>query len=325
VSARCCVALVAFLGCASTPQSEAPAELAVDVYGGLAEAAPALADPTPERVELVVDATRSMLQPAPRGATRHARARAAAAGVLAALEPGSQATLRAVGHREGGACTDSQRLADGLDRGDRALLDARLQGATPRSEASLAAALDQLGSELAGEGTARATRVVLVSDLDEGACGGDLCAAARALVERGAWLQVVPAGDVEPPACLAELLPSPALPPVGAAAGAPFTVLDAGAAPGAASVVAVGRSGDGFVSVPAGLLTLLVHVEPPERIGPFRLAPGASARVRLLDDRAAVPPVRTWRLERGDEAVGRAFPPPERLSTPEPVEDEEAR
>jgi hypothetical protein len=81
-------------------------------------------------------------------------------------------------------------------------------------------------------------------------------------------------------------------------------------------IVAVGRAGEGFVAVPAGVLTLVVHLDPPERVGPFQLAAGAAARVRVLDDATAATPSRTWRLERGEEAVGRAFPPPETLPEP---------
>jgi hypothetical protein len=65
--------------------------------------------------------------------------------------------------------------------------------------------------------------------------------------------------------------------------------------------------------VPAGLVTLLVHLDPPEQIGPFRLGPGQAARVRVVEGREAGRPARIWRIERGDEAVGRAFPPPETL------------
>jgi hypothetical protein len=66
--------------------------------------------------------------------------------------------------------------------------------------------------------------------------------------------------------------------------------------------------------VQAGLITMVVELDPPEMIGPFRVEPGKSARVRLLDYPQARPPARIWRVEREGEAVGRAFPPPETLS-----------
>jgi hypothetical protein len=301
-------------GCAAAPtptQSEdaspggASASLAVDVYGGLDVPGAA---PEQERVELVMDLTRSMLLPAPGGATRLARARHAAAELLASLEAGADVSLRGVGHRAASGCAASERLAEHLARGDAAALDARLRAAQPQAEASLAQTLDEVGRDLEREAAARATRVVVLSDLDD-SCGGDLCAAAARLVERGAWLQLVPTGAAAAPACLAELLPSPALPRASASADAPFTVTSADT-DRALEILAVGRAGDGFVPVPPGVVSLLVHLEPPERIGPFRLDPGDAARVRILDDRSAG---RTWRLERGEEAVGRAFPPPDTL------------
>jgi len=80
-------------------------------------------------------------------------------------------------------------------------------------------------------------------------------------------------------------------------------------------VVAVGRAGGEAIPVPPGLVTLIVQLDPPETIGPFRLAPGGGARVRVLDAPGTASPERTWRIERGNEAVGRAFPPPEKLPT----------
>jgi len=75
-------------------------------------------------------------------------------------------------------------------------------------------------------------------------------------------------------------------------------------------VLIEGRTGADAVSVPAGLVMLAIALDPPERIGPFRLEPGETARVRILDtlDTATS---RIWRIERGDEIVGRAFPPPD--------------
>jgi len=98
-----------------------------------------------------------------------------------------------------------------------------------------------------------------------------------------------------------------------------FRVLAAGDDTNPSRVLAEGRTGEGAVSVPAGLVAIAVALDPPERVGPFRLEPGASARVRILDTLDAALPSRFWRIERGDEAVGRAFPPPDELparSTP---------
>ncbi|RIK89657.1 MAG: hypothetical protein DCC71_25880, partial [Proteobacteria bacterium] len=107
-------------------------------------------------------------------------------------------------------------------------------------------------------------------------------------------------------------------PPPGASASPPWTASSAQAG-GEPALLAVGRAGGGFVPVPPGVVTLLVQLDPPERIGPFLLRAGDAARVRILEEATgAGAPVRTWRLERGDEAVGRAFPPPETLPGREP-------
>lgn len=78
-------------------------------------------------------------------------------------------------------------------------------------------------------------------------------------------------------------------------------------------VVAAGRTGEGAVAVPPGVVVLAVDLDPPERVGPFRLDAGAAAHVRILDTFDAALPSRIWRLERGDEVVGREFPPPDEL------------
>ncbi len=111
------------------------------------------------------------------------------------------------------------------------------------------------------------------------------------------------------------------LPARGGAAPQPvaFHVLAADGDTDSGRVVAEGRTGEGAVSVPAGLVAIAVALDPPERVGPFRLEPGASAHVRILDTLDAALPSRIWRIERGDEPVGRAFPPPDELperSTP---------
>ena len=66
--------------------------------------------------------------------------------------------------------------------------------------------------------------------------------------------------------------------------------------------------------IPAGLIEMVVDLDPPETVGPFRVQPGRSALVRLLDYPHTDPPARIWRVEREGEPVGRAFPPPEALS-----------
>jgi hypothetical protein len=95
---------------------------------------------------------------------------------------------------------------------------------------------------------------------------------------------------------------SPSAPPAAVA----FRVL---AADGE-QILAEGRTGQNPVSVPSGVVILAVALDPLERVGPFRLHPGETARVRILDTIDAATS-RIWRIERGDEVVGRAFPPPD--------------
>jgi hypothetical protein len=290
--------------------------LTVDVYRGLESSLPPIAPPAPERVEVVVDLSRSMERPAPGGRSHADLARSRAAALLRSLDAGAESAVTVFGHAAGAGCTEAERLAAPV-RGDRAASAARLRELTPRSEASLARALDSVRRHVE---SGRRTRVVVLTDLGDvpdaapgppgrHACGGDLCAAARRLVASGAWLEIAPTGEADPPACLAELLPSPAR-PSGASGGEPPTF---SVATGADRVVAEGRAGAGAVEVPPGLVTLRVDLDPPEQIGPFRLGPGESARVSVLETLEGGAPSRIWRIERGDEAVGRAFPPPDEL------------
>jgi len=288
-----------------------PASLTVEVYRDLG--APDVSAPRAalERVELVVDLTRSTLRAAQDGRTLADLARSGAAALLESLDERTEVALTVFGHTAGERCTEPERILAGRGSADS------LQALAPRSEASLAGAIDHVRRDLERERGERRVRVVVVTDLDDAtadACGGDLCAAARRLVAAGAWLEIVPTRAAEPPACLATLLPSPARPDPASAGGAGdaprFSVATSA---GADLVVAEGRAGAGAVEVPPGLLTLLVHLDPPEQIGPFRLGPGESARVSVLESFESGVPTRIWRIERGDEAVGRAFPPPDEL------------
>jgi hypothetical protein len=233
------------------------------------------------------------------------------------LDDRAEVALTVLGHRAGEGCTEAERILAPAPRASRRAAADPFGQLAPRSEASLAGAIDQVRRDLERAPSARRVRVVVVSDLDGATadpCGGDLCEAARRLVAAGAWLEVAPAGTAEPPACLTTLLPSPARPvsvPAGGVGDAPaFSVATSASADG---VVAEGRAGAGAIEVPPGLLTLVVQLDPPEQIGPFRLDPGESARVSVLESVEGGVATRTWRLERGDEAVGRAFPPPDEL------------
>jgi hypothetical protein len=287
-----------------------PASLTVEVYRDLV--APEVSAPRAalERVELVVDLTQSTLRVGQDGRTLADLARSGATALLESLDDRAEVALTVFGHAAGERCTEAERILAGRGFADS------LQALVPRSEASLAGAIDHVRRDLERERGERRVRVVVVTDLDDATadpCGGDLCAAARRLVAAGAWLEVVPTRAAEPPACLATLLPSPARPGSASAGAGDAPSFSVATSASADLVVAEGRAGGGAVEVPPGLLTLLVHLDPPEQIGPFRLGPGESARVSVLESFEAGVPTRIWRIERGDEAVGRAFPPPDEL------------
>jgi hypothetical protein len=293
----------------------AEASLAVEVYRGLGVGPSKAARRARERVDVIVDLTDSMASPAPGGGSRAALARRAAAERLGKLPDDVEVVLHALGHRTGDSCTSLERLYGPAVPTPGDTPAGRLGDLVPLSEGSLAAALDQVSLELEREPLSKRMRVVLFTDLED-PCGEDLCAAAHRLVDHGAWLEIVPTSDVAPPACLADLVPSSSRPAASlapSAADTPVFSVTSSAPSEEAGIVAVGRVGEGAVAVPAGVVTLLVHLDPPEQIGPFRLAPGESARVRVLETGEGGRPARVWRIERGDEAVGRAFPPPDEL------------
>ncbi len=84
------------------------------------------------------------------------------------------------------------------------------------------------------------------------------------------------------------------------------------------SPLAVGRAGGTPVAVPPGLIALVIKLHPLEIVGPFQAPAGIQTTVRFLAFPQATPPVRTWRVERGEEAIARAFPPPVSLPPPAP-------
>jgi hypothetical protein len=260
-----------------------------------------------------------MGRPGGDGGSRASEAYSRASELLLSLPQGTEITLRAQGHRAEASCALPERLAGPAIPTLRRTLVRQLEGLGPGTEGSLPAALAGIRLELERDGALRRTSVVAFTDLDSH-CGGDICEEARALVEAGARLVVVALGEAPLPACLGELQgsqpeshqQSPRFAP------APPRFLIHASESRAEGVepapLARGRAGEGPVEVPAGLITMVVELDPPETIGPFRVEPGRAAHVRLLDYPQARLPTRIWRVEREGEAVGRAFPPPDALS-----------
>ncbi len=314
-----CVLLAGCAVSSGSLESESPppeATVAVDVYGGIGGPNPA-GPPAPKRVHVVMDVTASMLEGRPGGASHVEAARGEAAQLLYSLREGTEISVSALGRLESEEDTDTcvapEPIVAPAVPERREPLVQRIQDLPPGSEGSLPAAIDEVRESVVRDGAAARTRVVVFTDLD-GSCGGDLCRSAEALVESGAWLEIVTLGKAVPPACLADLRPSVAHPtvnPVGLRVRPPaFRVERARGGVGRRPVVlGEGHAGEGPVSVAPGFVTVVLELDPPEEIGPFRVEPGSFARVRLLDAFDAALPTRVWRVEKGTLPLDRAFPP----------------
>jgi len=270
-------------------------QVSVEVWSGLSQR-PAVSAGEPERVEILLDLTTSMRAAAPGGPPRHAAARSAALRLAKALDPQTPLGVRALGITKGeDGCTDALTLEPGSRAVDSSSLGPLLASLRSTSESSLAGALQQLAEEL---GDARqGARVVVFSDLGS-ECGGDLCAAADALVAGGARLDLVLLADVSVPQCIAGLSPSGA--PRAAeldrpALAVPFRIHahEVGSAAGG-ELIARGSSDGPPTTVPPGPATLVLEMSPPAVIGPLVLEPGTHTRVRVLDFPALDPPTREW-------------------------------
>ena len=313
-------AAAAWLASCASPAAEPAvvAHISLESYRGLLSPEGRATAP-PRRVDVLVDLTESMGRPGKVGGSQVSVAYSRASDLLLSLPQGTEITLRAQGHQAGTDCALPERLAGPAVPTLRMAFVRQLEGLGPRSEGSLPAALERIRLDLEREQALRRTRVVLFTDLDS-QCGGDLCAEAQALVEAGGTLEVVALGEAPVPHCLAELQDTRSNSARESPRFAPppprFVIhaVQAGAKRRDPAPVARGRAGDGAVEVPAGLIEMVVDLDPPETVGPFRIEPGSSARVRLLDYPQTDPPARIWRVEREGEPVGRAFPPPEALS-----------
>jgi hypothetical protein len=301
-------ACAAALSCAAiAPDREArPAtgEVELEVWSGFARPIDGAALPK-RRVVVLLDATRSMERRGAAGASHFEAARAGAAEILRGVADDDEWSLHVVGRRGGGACGVPERIAGPAGGEARADAARAVSALRTGGEGSIATALREVQTELDATGATPRTRITVYTDL-EPACGGDLCAAARAVVEAGGWVDVRLPDETPLPACLAALRPS-AAPSWASALTAPprpsFRVVEG--AGDVATIVASGEAGSGPVAAPAGLVALDVDVVPPERIGPFRLAEGELVRVRLLDFPGASPPQRAWQVERSGESFQR--------------------
>jgi hypothetical protein len=293
-------ALALVIAWAATAE-EPPARIAVELWSGF-RAAPA-EEPAAPRVELLVDASASMREPAGPGTPRFVAARRAAERFASALPAETEVALHALVPDAAHSCAARLHTTHAAAGEPRERLLAAIAAIAPGGEASLSAAVDALREALARGGEAAHARVVVVSDLEE-ACGGDLCQALGALVAAGASADLVVLGEAPTPACLERFDAIGSWRAVAGAEVAPGFRVQA-AEPGAeARTLARGAANGPALEVAAGAVEIEVDLEPPLRAGPLSLAPGERARLRILDFPALEPPVREWRVEREAPADG---------------------
>jgi Ca-activated chloride channel family protein len=290
---------VLLAACAGAP-SEPPlselaptAEISVEIWPGFAS------EPHPpgDRVEIVLDATRSMRAASLGGPPRIAAARAAAARLLEALPPQTPVGVHVLGAAPGAACGASQPWARGEAGPVSADLSGRLRALAPGSEASLAGALE--GLLAGGSGSLAGARVVAFTDLG-GECAGDLCAAGAALAAAGAEIDLVVVSGAPVPRCLAGLVAGGG-PRAAAEAPPPAPAVRIETHPtwsaGPPRVLVRGRADGTPLAVPEGPVLVVIEMSAPALIGPMRLDAFTRTRVRVLDFPALDPPVREWRWD----------------------------
>jgi hypothetical protein len=284
--------LLVAAACQSAPPLAPPAEVSVEILGGFAQPAPP-AEPASERVELLLDVTRS-LAAGPRGGEPYRAARQAAARLVAGLPEETPLRVRALGLSPGNGCASATLLGAGRRELTRAELAGRVAGLEPAGEGSLAVALAELRGVLAQSDDLERSRIVVFSDLGP-ECGGDLCTAAELLLDAGARVDFVVLGGAAAPACLEDLTPTPRVPSAPALAPPTFRIVayDESAAH-EPLVLAEGHASGTPRRVPAGPVTVLFGLDPPSLIGPLVLSPGTLTRIRVVEFPALDPPIREW-------------------------------
>lgn len=292
------LAALVLLGCGqglpwsrpSPPPPAPPARLEVEVLHGFS--VPPARGSRVERVEILLDVSASLRGPAP---APYAVAKAGALRLLEQLPASTPVELAILGS-SGPACGRSVRAGASEDGPSREALRARVAAAEPVGEGSLAEALASLRRDGEAGG---ARRVVVFSDLGE-ECGGDLCQAIEGLLATGARLELVVVGEAPVPACaerLAQAVAPSEASPAGVAPEAPGLRVEAQHASRGRVVLAEGRADGRALELAAGIATLVVELDPPARIGPLLLSPGALTRVRILEFPYLEGRVREWRWD----------------------------
>lgn len=160
-----------------------------------ATAAPVVADDTPEpertKVVLVLDASGSMNEPDPSGASKLEAAKKALTGALDSLPEDAHVGLRVYGATVDGPgktpaeCSDSQ-LVHPITPLDKAGLSAAIQGFKAVGETPIAYSLLEAAKDLGSDGK---RHIILVSDGEE-RCVPDPCVAIKDITDAGIGLQI---------------------------------------------------------------------------------------------------------------------------------------
>jgi hypothetical protein len=271
--------------------------------------------------------TTSMQAATSRGPRRYLGARESAGRLLAALPPDTPVGIRAIGVTPSESCVETTHLAAGsvgeLGQGVRS----HLRALRPRSEGSLAGALQTVVER--PNGPLDRTRVVIFSDLGS-ECGGDLCAAGSALAAAGARLEFVLLADAALPGCLSKVAPQPApriasTPPALVQPEFRIESHDVDSRQRGPVLVRGRADGERLRLSPQHVL-IVVEMDPPALIGPIALEPNGHTHIHILDFPSLDPPVREWGWTIEPISGPVAAPPPPAESTPgskptEPVRD----
>ncbi len=171
-----------------------------------------------------------------------------------------------------------------------------------------ASALDRLRARLESDPGELPTRVILIADIEQ-ECEADLCQAGQRLVAAGAWLDLVALGEVTAPECLQSLRPESARPGqrVRQLTAPPprFRIERVPVEAGRPEVLASGIANGQAVRVESGLMRVIVELETEEPIGPFSVADGERAQVRIQSFPLSARSQTSWVVDI-EPATGRA-------------------
>jgi len=177
--------------------------------------------------------------------------------------------------------------------------DATTCESDPSRESFASAALETLATNLRSGSTLDGMRLTLATDFSV-ECAERLCESAARLIDEGAWLDFVQFGSGPVPTCIGKLRPTPREPASLGAAFAPSPPtfrIETALPAGAPRTLARGTAQGPPIEVGPGYRTVVVELNPEERIGPVRLVPGQRARIRLMDFPLSAPDQRQWQIE----------------------------